>query len=164
MPRSSLMSSLAAGVESIKLPDLFPAGARKAKQSVPSKPVQAEIKEPMKPWSYRLPSFLRPQPGTTYDLKFSSPSSQATAPKRVGILQAVLYGVPNPGEEREGGEGVLHKVIYGVKDKEEGVVAKVAEGGKDKEKDEDEMVVMAVEFKTKEEVREVEEGGIIVGK
>ncbi|KAF2823592.1 hypothetical protein CC86DRAFT_409496 [Ophiobolus disseminans] len=58
MTRPLLMSSLTTGVEGINLPDLFPAAARKAKDSI-TRDFSPQL-EDVKPWPYRLPSFLRP--------------------------------------------------------------------------------------------------------
>jgi hypothetical protein len=76
--------------------------------------------QPTKPWPYMLPTFLQPRSGTTYAMMHGSAAS-AQEPGRVGVLHAILYGVPEPGEVRltqavgkEG--GVLHAVLYGVKD------------------------------------------------
>jgi hypothetical protein len=69
----------------------------------------------VKPWPYSLPKFLQPQPGTTYQLMYDHSASGAT--RRVGVLQALLYGVPDPGhagvsggEERE----FVRKVLDGI--------------------------------------------------
>jgi hypothetical protein len=137
-----LMSGLATGVEGINvdnLPSFFPPAQRKAEvQTTPSPTYNAvrKLKPTTKPWPYRLPAFLHPQDGTTFALKFASenttsntsaPSGAALPTTRVGILQAVLYGLPDPDKAslrprgiKEG--GLLHKVVYGVKDDEEGVV------------------------------------------
>jgi hypothetical protein len=87
--------------------------------------------QPTKPWPYMLPTFLQPRSGTTYAMIHGSAAS-AQEPGRVGVLQAVLYGVPEPGEVRltqavgkEG--GVLHAVLYGVHDEEGTVDVKVRE-------------------------------------
>jgi hypothetical protein len=87
--------------------------------------------QPTKPWPYMLPAFLQPRAGTTYAMIHGSGAS-AQEPGRVGVLQAVLYGVPEPGEVRltqaVGKErGVLHAVLYGVNDEEGTVDVKVLE-------------------------------------
>jgi hypothetical protein len=116
-----LQYSLATGVQGINMADLF-SGA-KAKSVV----TQA------KPWPYHLPAFLRPRDGSTYALKFGGNVEVGSSPKRVGILQAILYGVPDPDKTKSGQSvmkegGVLHQVFYGVKDEQEkGVDAKVVE-------------------------------------
>lgn len=74
-------------------------------------------------WPYHLPAFLRPQDGTTYALKFGGAADigETGGPtKRVGIVQAILYGIPDHGAEKEAGteRGVLAKVWYGVKEQE----------------------------------------------
>ncbi|KAJ4374063.1 hypothetical protein N0V83_002802 [Neocucurbitaria cava] len=105
---------------------------------------------PNKPWPYRLPAFLQPGVGTTFEMMhhattttttLTPTTSTAAAPApashesnihgydkapqriRISILQAILYGVPEPEKfsfaktvVREG--GVVHKILYGVKDHE----------------------------------------------
>tara|TARA_R110002003_G_scaffold1184_11_gene22657 strand:- start:10330 stop:11277 length:948 start_codon:yes stop_codon:yes gene_type:complete len=87
--------------------------------------------QPTKPCPYMLPTFLQPRSGTTYAMMHGSAAS-VQEPGRVGVLQAVLYGVPEPGEVRltqavgkEG--GVLHAVLYGVKDEVVTVDVKIGE-------------------------------------
>jgi hypothetical protein len=101
-------------------------------------PVNAVIKQeekalikPIKPWLYKLPKFLQPRAGTTYAMIHGSGAS-AQEPGRVGVLQAILYGVPEPGEvplkQAVGKEGgVLHAVLYGVNDEEVTVDVKIGE-------------------------------------
>ncbi|CAO2657453.1 Nn.00g035790.m01.CDS01 [Neocucurbitaria sp. VM-36] len=92
---------------------------------------------PYKPWPYRLPLFLQPQVGTTFEMVHRSRTTTTTvttsitAPvesvmrddpqKRISILQAVLYGISEPetfsytkGVVKDGSG--LHKVLYGVRD------------------------------------------------
>jgi hypothetical protein len=76
-----------------------------------------EIKE-MKPWPYSLPAFLRPKAGTTYVSTMHGGAKQSKVSRRVGVLQAVLYGIPEP-DKVEAKKGVLYKVAYGVKEDEE---------------------------------------------
>jgi hypothetical protein len=53
------------------------------------------LAKPCKPWLYSLPAFLRPQPGTTYEMMYGDGLPTPT-PQRVWTMQAVLYGLPNP--------------------------------------------------------------------
>jgi hypothetical protein len=81
--------------------------------------VNVKTNEPLlvtacKPWPYSLPSFLRPQPGTTFDMLHGD-MLQTRGIERVGVLQAVLYGVPEP-EKVLFREGVVGRVLYGVKE------------------------------------------------
>jgi hypothetical protein len=75
---------------------------------------------PEKPWPYSLPKSLQPQAGTTFEMIHGSILPTRTQ-QHVGILQAVLYGLPDPDKVsviesmvREGGG--LYKVLYGVKE------------------------------------------------
>jgi hypothetical protein len=75
---------------------------------------------PARQWPYSLPEALQPKAGTTFAMKHGS--SMETQPQQhIGILQAILYGVPDPDKApfmksmvHEG--GILHKVLYGVKE------------------------------------------------
>lgn len=105
---------------------------------------------PSKPWPYRLPAFLQPGVGTTFEMMHRTtttvtPTTSAAAPApataptshesrmhgcekapqriRISILQAMLYDISEPENfsfaktvVRDG--GVLHKILYGVKDHE----------------------------------------------
>jgi hypothetical protein len=71
-----------------------------------------------------MPSFLQPKAGTTWYETFVD--ARAPGPKHIGILQAMLYGVPKEtcGEfsylrelVREG--SWVGSVLFGVKEKEE---------------------------------------------
>ncbi|KAF2030295.1 hypothetical protein EK21DRAFT_112017 [Setomelanomma holmii] len=82
---------------------------------------------PIKPWPYKLPKFLQPRAATTYAMKYGThKEAEMTVSERVGVLQAILYGVPEPDKavakqvSKQG--GVLHAILYGVK-KEEVVTA-----------------------------------------
>jgi hypothetical protein len=82
----------------------------------------------------------------------SAPIVAALSTKRVGILQAVLHGVPDPDEAsvcrsvlNEG--GLLHKVVYGVKDDEEVVVDAKVVGKQNGGEKEDLVVKVEVEVK-----------------
>lgn len=75
------------------------------------------VRADRKPWLYRLPQALQPKFGTTYAETYGGVKGKG----KVGILQAVLYGLPEPDKRtrkgvilREG--GVLWKVFYGDKD------------------------------------------------
>jgi hypothetical protein len=74
--------------------------------------------KPFKPWPYSLPKFLQPQPGTTYQLMYDSAAKEK--PGRIGVLQALFYGVPNPEgakeQQQDKDDGFVKKVMYGVKD------------------------------------------------
>jgi hypothetical protein len=76
---------------------------------------------------YSLPSFLQPKNGTTFMLMNSTTITSAsdTCTKRTGILQAILYGVPDPElfsyrQEMVAPGSFLHKILYGVKEKDDG--------------------------------------------
>jgi hypothetical protein len=107
---------------------LVQAATPKTLVDVESHPKAVPVKRPMdddvrenlalvktaKPWPFNLPSFMRPQPGTTYYEAYggmmSSASSSAAGPtsaKRIGVLQALLYGVP---ESILDGKGLEEKV------------------------------------------------------
>ncbi|KAF1842356.1 uncharacterized protein K460DRAFT_358975 [Cucurbitaria berberidis CBS 394.84] len=97
----------------------------------------AVIPRAVKPWPYSLPVYLRPGVGTTFAIMHTTLESarlpetekdmkkKEKLPAQIGILQAVLYGVPDPEEfsyaqavVKDG--GVLHRVLYGVKDPQKG--------------------------------------------
>jgi hypothetical protein len=69
-------------------------------------------------WPYSLPSFLQPKNGTTFSLMNSTITTSAsdTCTKRTGILQAILYGVPDPErfpyrQEMVASGSFLHKIL-----------------------------------------------------
>ncbi|OAL05970.1 hypothetical protein IQ06DRAFT_73892 [Phaeosphaeriaceae sp. SRC1lsM3a] len=73
-----------------------------------------------KPWPYSLPKALQPQVGTTFAAVYGGGLETAVQSKRVGILQAILYGIPEPekgGIKEEG--GFLHKVLHGVNEEKD---------------------------------------------
>lgn len=61
-----------------------------------------------KPWPYSLPKALQPKVGTTYDMVYGDGDGVAKNVK-VGLLQKVLYGDPEPGvkvdADEKGNEG-----------------------------------------------------------
>jgi hypothetical protein len=69
-----------------------------------------------KPWTYRLPKVLQPRAGTTFAQKYKM-GAQDEGKRHVGIVQAILYGVPEPKRGHKGmvlrEGGVLWKVVYG---------------------------------------------------
>ncbi|KAF2132283.1 hypothetical protein P153DRAFT_394441 [Dothidotthia symphoricarpi CBS 119687] len=95
------------------------------------------VKEQADSWIDRLPRFLQPQVGTTYEMVRSGrEESERGVGRRVGLLQQVLYGVPEPeavvcGAVRK--RGWVHKVVYGVQDEDEDVVRVVVEDAGEKE-------------------------------
>jgi hypothetical protein len=107
-----------------------------------------------KPWPYSLPSWLQPKAGTTFSLMNDStgPNSTATKSTRTGVLQALLYGVPDPErfsytQEMVAPGSLLHKVLHGVKEMDDGeavvaVVSVMAVKKEDVEMCEDEVVVV----------------------
>jgi hypothetical protein len=71
-------------------------------------------------WPYSLPKALRPKAGTTFAMMHGSALKTQTQ-QRIGVLQAILYGVPNPDKApfmesivHEG--GIIYKVLYGLKE------------------------------------------------
>ena len=75
-----------------------------------------------KPWPYSLPSFLQPKDGTTFSLVNGS---STTHTKHTGVLQAILYGVPDPERfsykrELVAPGSLLHKILYGIKEMDDG--------------------------------------------
>ncbi|CAI9626311.1 unnamed protein product [Alternaria burnsii] len=75
-----------------------------------------------KPWPYFLPSFLQPKDGTTFALV---DGSSTTHTKHTGVLQAILYGVPDPERfsykrELVAPGSLLHKILYGIKEMDDG--------------------------------------------
>ena len=80
-----------------------------------------------KPWPYRLPVCLQPKVGTTFHAVYgggdgAEVKGKGEGVKKVGVLQALLYGVPEPdgsfGKKDEDGkrEGLVWRVLYGVKE------------------------------------------------
>lgn len=65
--------------------------------------IEVQQKEPVgsggkaKPWPYSLPKCLQPQAGTTFDLTFGG-GDAVVGNIEVGVLQKLLYGIPEPGE------------------------------------------------------------------
>jgi hypothetical protein len=125
-----LKSGLATGVQGVNMADLFPAAANYETVAPETPPSEAVTK----PWPYSLSAFLRPRDGTTYALKFGGNAEVGSSPKRIGVLQAILYGVPDPDGTKSGRVGfqkggVLHQVFYGVKEENKVVVgdAKIVE-------------------------------------
>ena len=58
---------------------------------------EAGIALVVKPWPYSLPKVLQPKPGTTYDSIYGNQGgAKPTEKVRVGWLQKVLYGDPEP--------------------------------------------------------------------
>ncbi|KAH8707155.1 hypothetical protein GQ44DRAFT_731839 [Phaeosphaeriaceae sp. PMI808] len=97
----------------------------------PENKLKYVVAKPFKPWPYNLPQFLRPQPGTTFWMMHNV-VARDNMPKRIGFLQAVLYGTPEPmklsfrvGLVRKG--GMLHEVLYGVKENDVTFVTKTEE-------------------------------------
>jgi hypothetical protein len=83
-----------------------------------------DVKEKAKPWSYTLPKALRPKNGTTFSMINSSSSTKLSS-QGVNVLQALLYGVPEPEKFSYAHEVVapgslVHKVLYGVKEMDDG--------------------------------------------
>jgi len=118
--------------------------------AIPQEKLNTIITTPFKPWPYSLPAFLQPRPGTTFSLM--NRSTAVGPPKSFGILQAVLYGVPQPEKFSFAREVVapgsfLDKILHGVKEMNTGdeivAVAKVT-ALKD---DGDGVVVVGVEVK-----------------
>jgi hypothetical protein len=54
-----------------------------------------------KPWPYSLPGFLRPKPGTAFEMMHGGGLVDLEKVGRVGFLQAALYGVPDPDNDGE---------------------------------------------------------------
>lgn len=62
----------------------------------------ASTPEKFKPWSYSLPKPLQPKAGTTFDLVYGDGvgvGDEQVAKVKLGLLQKVLYGVPEPGKK-----------------------------------------------------------------
>lgn len=112
-----------------------------------------------KPWPYSLPSWLRPKASTTFSLMSDRtlPISAVVDSERTGVLQFILYGVPNPerfsySQELVAPGSLLHKVLHGIKEMDEceGTVASVTvvesenvDLGEEKiKKEEDEAIVV----------------------
>jgi len=68
---------------------------------------QPIVNVPAKPWPYSLPAFLRPRPGTTFEMMHGGGLVDLGKEGRVGFLQAVLYGVPDPDKDGEKKGGVV---------------------------------------------------------
>jgi hypothetical protein len=100
-----------------------------------AKPSTIALAKPFKPWPYNLPEFLRPQAGTTYGIQYGHASvSPKQDLKPIGVLQAILYGRPDPNEKitslsslRQ--DGFVYKVLHGVKEGEKAVAAGVKVAG-----------------------------------
>ncbi|KAF2254438.1 hypothetical protein BU26DRAFT_559125 [Trematosphaeria pertusa] len=102
-----------------------PARSREPALSRPADSMAAIAQKPSvvvhtpQPWPYRLPKFLQPKPGTTYHAmygKVGAEDKDADA-EPVGVLQAVLYGIPEPDgyvwrKERRWGM-LVRRVLYG---------------------------------------------------
>lgn len=67
------------------------------------RPSPAKLNIESRPWPYSLPRFLRPKAGTTFDLMYGGGVAREGR-GRVGVMQAVLYGVPDPDGESEVGD------------------------------------------------------------
>jgi hypothetical protein len=120
--RPLLMSGLSLGPDNWQPgPNSYPEQTKPVVREQRKPPT--DVTRPVKPWPYSLPRFLQPQPGTTYQAMYDS---AARAPKRVGVWQALLYGVPDPnnGVGRGDGDvgmgakkgGLVEKVVYGAKE------------------------------------------------
>jgi hypothetical protein len=75
---------------------------------------------PARQWPYSLPKAIQPKAGTTFAMMHGSALGTQTQ-QHIGLLQAILYGVPNPDNApiiksmvHEG--GIMYKVLYGVKE------------------------------------------------
>jgi hypothetical protein len=126
MTRPLLMSSVILGVIDTNQGASPPASSMATTQSKATvkagkrQDLITALAKPYKPWPYSLPEFLQPKAGTTYAMMHGRGSSAADS-QHIGVLQAVLYGVPEPGalSLKQGAvreHGILHKVLYGVKE------------------------------------------------
>jgi hypothetical protein len=96
------------------LPELLAEPAKVVKRPTDEVRENLALVKTAKPWPFNLPSFMRPQPGTTYYEMYagmtssaSSSAASSTSAKRIGVLQALLYGVP---ESILDGKGLEEKV------------------------------------------------------
>ena len=114
--RPLLMSGLSLTAQDWSSSDTYPEVVLQDRK--PNFAVQDAKPKPFKPWPYSLPKFMQPQPGTTYQLMYDSATMDK--PGRIGILQALFYGVPDPEGAKEPEkvkeDGLVRKVMYGVKD------------------------------------------------
>lgn len=117
--RPFLISGLSIGIKDMQPTELIPSPSTtrdvvKADMKPGIKKVAVQMP---KPWPYRLPKALQPQVGTTFAAMYGGGEGEGKGGK-VGGLQAVLYGVPEPdNKDLEGKEeGVWRKVLYGVKE------------------------------------------------
>jgi hypothetical protein len=139
MIRPLLMSGLACDIHESSYPGMmYPPlmsglsltkyeSASREKQFVPAakqptdvvKPNETSLAKSQKPWPYLLPTFLRPQAGTTFATVHGD-TAETQTPRRVRSLWAVLYGLPEPEKfsitvDIVSSKGMLYKVFYGVK-------------------------------------------------
>jgi hypothetical protein len=102
-------------------------------------------------WPYSLPEFLRPQAGTTYWVNHDNAlETEEAAPKRIGVLQAILYGRPNPDEKNMSSfkqDDFFYKVPHGIKQSDGEEVGVAAELDVAEAKKEVEAKTMVVEVK-----------------
>ena len=145
--RTLLHSGVSVSVPTLNVPSLPDMVARRGVVAAP-KVVSGKIDTtgtatitttavaPFKPWPYSLPAFLRPKVGTTFEMMHHTTSTTTFStslesvedeklPKRIGVLQALLYGIPEPGKFSYAKEVVsegsfVHKMLYGVKEIEHG--------------------------------------------
>ncbi|KAF2681304.1 hypothetical protein K458DRAFT_392093 [Lentithecium fluviatile CBS 122367] len=116
---------------------------QKSKQLKTTAVVKVSEKKAMvvvrQPWPYRLPRFLRPKAGTTFYAMYGPTSTTSTTRTtimagaggecggnvekevRVGLFQALLYGVPDPNarEVKSEKSTIFKKVLYGVPETDE---------------------------------------------
>jgi hypothetical protein len=79
-------------------------------------------------WPFTLPKFLQPQEGTTYFQRTNQNSiinNAKTKSKPEGVIQALLYGIPDPEKYAIHEEmvprrvkKVVHDVVFGVPEKD----------------------------------------------
>ncbi|KAF9699174.1 hypothetical protein EKO04_003074 [Ascochyta lentis] len=95
--------------------------SRQAVETQLDAPVPAVGK--LKPWPYSLPRMLQPRVGTTYGLSYGDGVGGKVGDVKVGVLQRVLYGVPEPdvvvGRNQGGERGLWRKMVHGVQAWEE---------------------------------------------
>lgn len=105
-------------------------GFRDAYKALPNPKTPAH-----KPWPYTLPVFLQPKRGTTFHsataaslapASTSAPLAPLAKALRTGVLQALLYGVPEPekysfARESVAAGSLVGKVLHEVKDMDDEV-------------------------------------------
>jgi hypothetical protein len=107
----------------------------RTQSTIVAKPPTTALAKPFKPWPYNLPEFLSPQAGTTYDIQYGNASVLPKQDlKHIGVLQAILYGRPDPDEEITSlsslkQDGFFYKVLHGVNGEEKAVAAGVKVAG-----------------------------------